>query len=146
MPKDNKNFFKTKSRWSEIKDQLLGCYLTPYFQKLLMTGKPLFYVDCFAGKGKFDDGNPGSPIIALQTRDVCLSRTTKQNVGIDTCFIDLNYAQELRSNIIRDPALTQSSPSEALPTTSVTDRSPPLPKTCIKTKRLTLSWQIRHST
>ena len=99
MPKDNKDFFKTKNHWSEIKDQLLGCYLTPYFQKVLMTGKPLFYVDCFAGKGKFDDGNPGSPIIALQARDSCLSKSTRQKGRIETCFIDLNYAQELADNI-----------------------------------------------
>lgn len=101
MPKDNKDFFKIKSRWSEIKDQLLGCYLIPYFQKVLMTGRPIFYVDCFAGKGKFEDGKPGSPIIALTARDNCLSRTTLQNAKdkIETCFIDLNYARELSANI-----------------------------------------------
>jgi three-Cys-motif partner protein len=101
MPKDNKDFFKTKNHWSEIKDRLLGCYLTPYFQKVLLTGKPIFYVDCFAGKGKFDDGSPGSPLIALQARDGCLRRTTLQsgNGRIDTYFIDLNYAQELSANI-----------------------------------------------
>ncbi|MDR1538130.1 MAG: hypothetical protein LBU32_09080 [Clostridiales bacterium] len=49
MPKNNSDFFKTKNSSSVIKDQLLGCYLTPYFQKVLVTGKPLFYVDCFAG-------------------------------------------------------------------------------------------------
>lgn len=101
MPKDNKDFFKTKNRWSEIKDQLLGCYLTPYFQKILMTGQPIFYVDCFAGKGKFDDGKDGSPRIVLQVRDNCLGRTTLGNSSgqIDTCFIDLNYTQELSTNI-----------------------------------------------
>lgn len=99
MAKDKKNFFKTKSHWSEIKDQLLGCYLMPYFQKVLMTGKPLFYVDCFAGKGRFDDGNPGSPIIALQIRDNCLGRTTKSSARIEMCFIDLNHARELTANI-----------------------------------------------
>lgn len=99
MPKDNKDFFKAKNLWSEIKDQLLGCYLTPYFQKVLMTNQPIFYVDCFAGKGKFDDGKPGSPVIALQARDGCLGKTTTQRGKIDTCFIDLNYAQELNANI-----------------------------------------------
>lgn len=99
MSKDNKNFFKTKNRWSEIKNRLLGCYLTPYFQKVLLTGRPIFYVDCFAGKGKFEDGNPGSPLVALQARDSCLSRTMSLHGKIDTCFIDLNYAEELSINI-----------------------------------------------
>lgn len=98
MSKDNRDYFKTKSRWSEIKDELLGCYLTPYFQKMLRTGKPILYVDCFAGKGKFDDGAPGSPLIALKARDGCLSNT-RGNGRIDMCFIDLNYANDLSANI-----------------------------------------------
>ena len=53
MSKDNKDFFKKKNEWSEIKDRLLGCYLTPYFQKVLLTRKPIFYVDCFAGYLQF---------------------------------------------------------------------------------------------
>ena len=66
MAKDNKDFFKTKNHWSEIKDALLGCYLPPYFQKVLKTYKPIFYVDCFAGKGKFEDGNPVLPLIRIE--------------------------------------------------------------------------------
>ena len=99
MSKDNKDFFKSKNSWSEIKDRLLSCYLPQYFQKLLMTRKEIFYVDCFAGKGKFDDGNDGSPIIALKIRDDCIKRSKAENARINTCFIDLNYADELKANI-----------------------------------------------
>ncbi|MHB1417977.1 MAG: three-Cys-motif partner protein TcmP [Bacillota bacterium] len=99
MAKNNRTFFKSKNTWSVIKDQLLGCYLPQYFQKVLMTRRPIYYVDCFAGKGKFDDGSLGSPCIALQIRDECMSRTSLQNGKIDTCFIDLNYAAELNANI-----------------------------------------------
>lgn len=101
MSKDNKDFFKKKNEWSEIKDRLLGCYLTPYFQKVLQTGKPIFYVDCFAGKGLFDDGKDGSPLIALRIREECLRRTTRKDKAgaVKTCFIDMNYGNELRSNI-----------------------------------------------
>ena len=66
MAKNQRDFFKKKNEWSEIKDTLLRCYLPQYFQKLLVSGKPIFYIDCFAGKGKFDDGNDGSPLIAMQ--------------------------------------------------------------------------------
>ena len=99
MPKNNANFFKTKNSWSEIKDRLLGCYLPQYFQKLLMSRNPIFYVDCFAGKGKFEDGNDGSPRIALQVRQRSLAQTRAHTPNIETCFIDLNYANELRGNI-----------------------------------------------
>jgi len=99
MPKDNKDFFKVKNSWSIIKDRLLDGYLPQYFQKLLITHHPIYYVDCFAGKGKFEDGEDGSPRIALKARDGCLSRTTLEDGTVDTCFIDLNYADELRQNI-----------------------------------------------
>lgn len=102
MPKDNSNFFKVKNDWSLIKDKLLGCYLMPYFQKVLATGKTICYVDCFSGKGQFEDGNPGSPIIALQTRDKCLQKTKVQidkSKAIETTFIDLNYATDLKTNL-----------------------------------------------
>lgn len=66
MSKKNDDFYKEKKQWSKIKDRLLGCYLMPYLSKILATKKPVFYVDAFAGKGMFDDGNPGSPVIALE--------------------------------------------------------------------------------
>ena len=50
MAKNQRDFFKKKNEWSEIKDTLLRCYLPQYFQKLLVSGKPIFYIDCFAGK------------------------------------------------------------------------------------------------
>lgn len=99
MPKDNRNFFEKKKDWSEIKDTLLGAYLKPYFQKILMTRHPVFYVDCFSGKGRFDDGKPGSPIIALDVRKECMASTKSEKASIDMCFIDLNYASELEINL-----------------------------------------------
>ena len=99
MSKKNDDFFKVKKPWSEVKDQLLGCYFKPYVQKILHTRKPLEYIDCFAGKGKFDDGNPGSPLIALDLIRECLAATTMTHPQIRTTFIDLNYADDLRVNL-----------------------------------------------
>lgn len=99
MSKKNDDFFKEKKPWSEVKDQLLGCYFKPYVQKILHTDKPLVYVDCFAGKGKFEDGNPGSPLIALDIINECLAATTMEAPDISTTFIDLNYADDLTENL-----------------------------------------------
>lgn len=99
MSKKNDDFFKAKKPWSEVKDQLLGCYFKPYVQKILHTHKPLVYIDCFAGKGRFDDGNPGSPLIALSLIDECLAATRVDHPQISTTFIDLNYADVLKVNL-----------------------------------------------
>ena len=100
MAKKNDDFFVEKKAWSVVKDELLGCYFKPYVQKILFTHRPLVYVDCFAGKGKFEDGNPGSPLIALDIMDKCCEATTlQQKPTIEATFIDLNYADELRQNL-----------------------------------------------
>ncbi len=106
MSKKNDDFFVEKKPWSEVKDQLLGCYLKPYVSKILHTRKPLVYVDCFAGKGKFDDGKQGSPLIALEIlRQGLESSTIDRNPQIDSAFIDLNYASDLRDNLIDYPGV-----------------------------------------
>lgn len=99
VSKKNNDFFKVKKAWSEVKDELLGCYFKPYVQKILHTFKPLIYVDCFAGKGKFEDGRPGSPIIALDIIRNCESVTTMESTNISAHFIDLNYADDLQKNL-----------------------------------------------
>jgi three-Cys-motif partner protein len=105
MSKRNDDFFREKKPWSEVKDELLGCYFKPYVSKILHTYKPLVYVDCFAGKGKFDDGKPGSPIIALDIINECISSTKMETVNINTCFIDLHYATDLKNNLKGYPGI-----------------------------------------
>ena len=100
MAKKNDDFFVEKKQWSKVKDELLGCYLKPYVAKILHTRKPLAYVDCFAGKGKFDDGNPGSPLIALDIfRQGLASTKLDGKARIGAAFIDLNYASDLERNL-----------------------------------------------
>ena len=100
MSKKNDDFFVEKKPWSKVKDELLGCYLKPYAAKILCTRKPLAYVDCFAGKGKFDDGQPGSPLIALDIlRQSLVSTKLNGNARICATFIDLNYTKDLEKNL-----------------------------------------------
>ncbi len=41
MSKNNSGFYKKKSEWAIVKDELLGCYLTPYLNKIYNTNRPL---------------------------------------------------------------------------------------------------------
>lgn len=100
MSKDSKEFFVKKNEWSIIKDELLACYLKPYFSKILTTRKPVNYIDCFAGKGKFDDGSKGSPLIALDIISDCLSAS---NIApcppVYSYFIERDNADDLIENL-----------------------------------------------
>jgi len=108
MAKDNRNFFKEKKIWSKVKDELLGCYLVPYFNKILSMHNPIFYVDCFAGKGKFDDGENGSPLTALESlgRSISQYRSARPNGNLPSVqmkFIELNHADSLKVNLAGQP-------------------------------------------
>ena len=107
MSKNQRDFFKKKNEWSEIKDKLLDCYLPQYFQKLLTTRKPILYVDCFAGKGKFDDGQYGSPLIALDAikKSMSLSRSGQSWDAIEMCFIELHHSADLIRNLKEFPGV-----------------------------------------
>ena len=66
MAKNQSEYFKAKQVWSKTKDSILGCYLAPFFSKVIPFSKDgIVYVDAFAGAGVFEDGEPGSPLIAL---------------------------------------------------------------------------------
>lgn len=99
MSKKNDNFFEKKKDWSITKDSILGSYLVPYLAKLFKYGKPICYIDCFAGKGKFDDGNPGSPAIAIECINSGLVKTHSNKARVNGYFIELNYADELKNNV-----------------------------------------------
>ena len=95
------NFFAKKRDWSKLKDQILDHYLAPYLSKITTTGRPTRIVDCFAGKGRFDDGQPGSPLIIAQHVAAMLVRIPMPDVK--AVFIEQKYAAELQANLANAP-------------------------------------------
>jgi three-Cys-motif partner protein len=94
-----KNFFKEKKSWSVVKDRVLDYYLKPYISKVLRTGKPIVICDCFAGKGKFDDGEYGSPLIIAEQIKSHLLKQADIADKIQGIFIEKKYHDELESNV-----------------------------------------------
>lgn len=95
------SFFKEKRAWSKIKDELLKAYLVPYLAKVSKTRRPIIVADCFAGKGRFDNGEPGSPIIITEAiADQLNNQTTQAIKGI---FIEKKYFKDLLANIPHTP-------------------------------------------
>jgi len=96
MAKNQADFFKDKKPWSQVKDDLLACYLVPYFQKIVFTGKPVRYIDCFAGRGDFDDGKQGSPLIALDAARRSMSQSEyARKIDIRLTFIETLFSAQL---------------------------------------------------
>ena len=51
---------------TEVKHQILQAYLKPWLPKISEISPTVNYIDGFAGRGRYEDGSPGSPIIALR--------------------------------------------------------------------------------
>ena len=67
---------------------ILRKYIYPWFQILSKNRNRVAYVDGFAGKGKFDTGEEGSPLIVLNEATRFLSRN--QNKKILVLFVENN--------------------------------------------------------
>jgi three-Cys-motif partner protein len=89
-----KEFFKQKHEWSKLKDEILEKYLEPYLEKIKTLNSDIAIIDCFAGKGRFDDGAEGSPLIIL--RRIANSKAIQLTHAY---FIEEKYGKELEENI-----------------------------------------------
>lgn len=94
-----KDFFKEKKGWSLVKDRILDYYLAPYLAKIVRTGKPLIIFDCFAGKGKFDTGENGSPLIIAEHIKTAIQKNTFLSDKIKGVFIEKKYFDDLKTNL-----------------------------------------------
>lgn len=52
--------------FQQIKHDLIRCYLNGWFPKLGYWAGRVLYGDTHAGRGKYETGDPGSPVVALQ--------------------------------------------------------------------------------
>lgn len=95
------DFFAQKRDWSKLKDRIIEHYLAPYLAKITTTGRPTRIVDCFAGKGRFDDGEIGSPIIIAQHVSAMLAHTPAPDVK--AVFIEQKYTAELQAHLAGAP-------------------------------------------
>ncbi|HUJ09388.1 MAG TPA: three-Cys-motif partner protein TcmP [Verrucomicrobiae bacterium] len=60
------DFHSELKAWSGIKHKILGQYLSLFLGKLGGLGKHVHYIDGFAGQGRYDKGEKGSPLIAAE--------------------------------------------------------------------------------
>lgn len=91
------HFFERKREWSRLKDEILETYLAPYLAKITKTRRPVLIVDAFAGKGRFDDGEPGSPVIIAEAIKKALD--ANPSASVSALFIERKYCEDLARNV-----------------------------------------------
>ena len=69
MAEIENNFFEGKRPWSRLKDEVIKNYLPPYLKKVNKLNAKIVLVDSFAGPGKYNDGEDGSPMYICNTAE-----------------------------------------------------------------------------
>jgi three-Cys-motif partner protein len=63
----NPAYWEQYGPFQHVKHELIRCYLNGWFPKLGTWAGHVLYVDTHAGRGRYESGDPGSPLVALQT-------------------------------------------------------------------------------
>jgi three-Cys-motif partner protein len=83
-------FHSEKRLWSEIKHGILKGYLPLFVNKLGRFQNHVYFIDGFAGPGKYDDGQKGSALISA---DIALNPLTKGSHDALRCInVEKNLA------------------------------------------------------
>jgi three-Cys-motif partner protein len=89
-------FFQRPKSWSLIKYKILDKYLSAYLPKVNQQyHSAAIIADLFAGRGKFEDGTEGSPIIIAKH-----ARTYKQKLGYNNRVVLSELQEEDRKQLI----------------------------------------------
>ena len=63
----NPTYWEQYGPFQHVKHELIRCYLNGWYPKLGTWARRVLYVDTHAGRGRYESGDPGSPVLALQT-------------------------------------------------------------------------------
>lgn len=77
---------------TEVKHEILGKYLRPWLFKITEMNPNIQYIDGFAGWGRYSDGSPGSPLIAMQVveKNWDTLKDRGKLTSIDCIFVEPN--------------------------------------------------------
>lgn len=95
---NKEEFFVTPREWSRLKYKILDKYVAQYLPKINQKFGACVIADLFAGKGKFDDGTDGSPLIIVRH-----AKTYKEKLGCSNQVVlaeaDPEFRRELQVNL-----------------------------------------------
>lgn len=63
----NPGYWEQYGPFQHVKHELIRCCLNGWYPKLGTWARRVLYVDTHAGRGRYESGDPGSPVLALQT-------------------------------------------------------------------------------
>jgi three-Cys-motif partner protein len=77
---------------TRIKHSILMGYLSKWLQILASVGGSVVYVDAFAGRGRYETGQPGSPLLVLSLIQEEMNRTKSSLSTVECHFVEADPA------------------------------------------------------
>lgn len=110
MAQDSNNFFEEQKDWSKRKLAIVQQYLAG-FTKILgssTTQSCVYYVDGFAGKGIYDDGSKGSPVLAAELSQEYLNQHKKYKLNCINVEADNENFQNLEKSTMQFQGIVEN--------------------------------------
>lgn len=107
MSANSTTYFKEKSQRAYVKHAVLDSYLKAWFPINIYAKKSPVYIDGFAGPGKYENGDDGSPLLVLK---MLKDHNIKSAGTVHLFFIekDEKMFQDLKRNLDLANATIQS--------------------------------------
>jgi three-Cys-motif partner protein len=95
MAKRRRKFFSRQTEASRIKAEIIAKYFSGWATVIRSKAKKIAFVDLYAGRGLYDDGNESTPLLVLRR---AIADPVVRDMLV-TIFNDKEHADELRANI-----------------------------------------------
>lgn len=92
-------FFTEQQPLAVFKHTLLRQYLTVWASKLGSLSPDLVFIDGYAGTGSYEDGTPGSPLLALDIAREVAEQSNPKNLQCHFVEQRPDHARKLRENV-----------------------------------------------
>ncbi|MHB0923723.1 MAG: three-Cys-motif partner protein TcmP [Bellilinea sp.] len=110
MAQDSDNFFQEQKDWSKRKLSIIQLYLAG-FTKILGSSTSqscVYYVDGFAGKGVYDDGSKGSPVLAAEMSQTYRNQQKKYQLNCINIEADNVNFQNLENSTTQYQSIVEN--------------------------------------
>jgi three-Cys-motif partner protein len=99
-PRKDDEFWETAKDWSQRKHLIIKYYLQPAVAKLraVSPDERVLILDGFAGRGQYEDGTPGSPVLTGRLADECQTWSKPVDLRIFNIEPNCENFRELQSH------------------------------------------------
>lgn len=102
------DFFAVQKEKSRVKTLIVTEFFKAYFPIINSAfGKDIWYIDLFCGPGRYEDGNPSTPIVLLDIVDNFKSDDARNRLKIVFNDHDVKLVEKLKENISNHPVISK---------------------------------------